>query len=538
MSMAFVSQSALKSPTATIEIGPFWSAFAVTAIMFGVVLRFYNLDGLSIWEDEIIHLQHANGWSKSEFHSFWRNLSGQIVTAGELQIPLMQDTTRDAGDVVRVLAAQEPQSPPLHYVLLHVWRDFVGESISSYRALSAVFGCVLIAATYWLAIEIFQDRFAALITTSLVSLSPVMVMFSLEIRLYSLWIALVALATAALLRAMREDKSSDWVIYALLCLLGLYTFPLTALLMGGHVVYFALVRGFQWDRMCTRICLALGCATLLYVPWMLTVFSEERSMNRWREQDKGLSFLLSSWRHMLSVPIVDLPLAAANRLSIGASVMVGCVFFLSLTVTILKSSARTWLLIVMLLTCIWLPMAALDITAGGIRSSVDRYLLPTHLGVLLVLAFVIYVGITSVVRSDARAIAGVLWCGLIAASAFSSTKMVASEHWRVKNSTEYMQDIARALNQTNAPLVYIPFNWKGQRHMSALSFYLPAETEFNFSSVDGADLAAMTQATTSVVVLTSHPEFFQEAEAAGLTANEVFPAVRLGIGMWTLETQG
>ncbi len=133
------------------------------ALILGVVmllalsLRFYRLDGQSLWADE--------------------GNSAALATRNLATI------TRDAAHDIH---------PPLYYYLLHFWVRIFGNSEIALRSLSALMGTALVFVTYLLGQELFNRRLA-LIASFLAAISPFQIYYSQETRMYvpaALWGAL------------------------------------------------------------------------------------------------------------------------------------------------------------------------------------------------------------------------------------------------------------------------------------------------------------------------------------------------------------
>jgi mannosyltransferase len=126
-------------------------------ILLALSLRFYRLDGQSLWADE------GNSAALAA-----RNLA---------------TITRDAAHDIH---------PPLYYYLLHCWVRVFGNSEIALRSLSALMGTALVFVTYLLGQEL-SNRRVALIASFLVAISPFQIYYSQETRMYvpaALWAAL------------------------------------------------------------------------------------------------------------------------------------------------------------------------------------------------------------------------------------------------------------------------------------------------------------------------------------------------------------
>lgn len=212
-------------------------------LLLAAALRFHRIDAQSFWNDE-----------------------GNSARLSERSLALIIEGT--ASDV----------HPPLYYLLLRGWRELAGASEFSLRALSAFAGILAVAATAALARRWQRRPAAAAATTLFMALSPPLVYYSQEARMYELLALLAALATlllVALLPHLRGGQPATArrtalpaALYLLAVAAGLYThyfFP-AVLAVHGLVVAVSLDRR-HWRGAVAWAALA-ALAVLLYLPWL------------------------------------------------------------------------------------------------------------------------------------------------------------------------------------------------------------------------------------------------------------------------------
>jgi mannosyltransferase len=104
-------------------------------------------------------------------------------------------------------------TPPLYYLILHTWIHATGsDSEVMLRLPSVVAGVALVGATYWLG-SLVAGRRAGLVTASLATVSPLVLLYSQQVRAY-VWVMLaVTITVAAVLQATR-DRSGRWLAVA------------------------------------------------------------------------------------------------------------------------------------------------------------------------------------------------------------------------------------------------------------------------------------------------------------------------------------
>ncbi len=212
---------------------PGFVALGLPVILAAFVLRVYRLAHQSLWYDE----------GSSVF----------LVGHG-----LPQITAGTAADI----------HPPLYYYLLHFWALAAGYGEFAVRFLSVAAGVLLVAFSLALGLRLLGLT-PAVAGSWLVALSPLLVDYSQEARMYMLEAALaLASSCAAIWMLQSENPGRSWpAAYVALSAAGLYThytyFP--ALLAQN---LFALV---WWLRQRRHLLIWLTCQAvtlLLFLPWL------------------------------------------------------------------------------------------------------------------------------------------------------------------------------------------------------------------------------------------------------------------------------
>ena len=119
-----------------------------------------------------------------------RYISGQFWMDEALSVGISSHSLTSIPGVLR-----HDGSPPLYYLLLHVWMSVFGSSESATHAMSLLFGLLTIPAGAWAAWSLFGRR-AGLIAAVLFALNPFITAYSQETRMYTLMALLGLLATA------------------------------------------------------------------------------------------------------------------------------------------------------------------------------------------------------------------------------------------------------------------------------------------------------------------------------------------------------
>jgi uncharacterized membrane protein len=233
-------------------------------VVCGGALRLLDLDRQIFWDDEVWTGLRVAGASDTRIDEFF---DGRTLTAAQTRA-ILRGRAASPQAIVTSLARFEPQWPPLYILLTWMWTGAFGTAPAALRCLAALFGIAAIPAVYWLGLEVFRERSAALFAATLVAFSPAEVAYAREARGYSLLLVLTALATACLLRALRTRRRAWWGGFALCSLLGLYSYSLYVAVAVGHLAV-ALARERSFRARGARMALvASGVALGLFLPWL------------------------------------------------------------------------------------------------------------------------------------------------------------------------------------------------------------------------------------------------------------------------------
>ena len=170
-----------------------------------------------------------------------------------------------AGTLTPVGGVASDVHPLAYYMLLYGWMKLLGQSLTSVRLLSVLFGVGTILIVYVFARSLAGEKMA-LISAALVGLSPFQIHYAQEIRMYALLAFFLVATTLALWYAMREDRWYWWTVFTICILLAQFTHNLAIFYIFPVAltpIYFR-----QW-RTLRRVILAGCIAMLMYLPWLL-----------------------------------------------------------------------------------------------------------------------------------------------------------------------------------------------------------------------------------------------------------------------------
>ncbi len=166
-------------------------------------------------------------------------------------------------------AARDDVHSALYYLILHVWQSaFTGEIGA--RMLSVLAAVATVTAVYFMGRRL-AGRNAGLLSAGLLSLSPLHIWYSQEIRMYSLQTLLICLSFLFLLKALREGGGISWVIYVLCTALTLYVQYTSIFAVLAQNVFATIY--YRKDRRKFRCWLLSQCAVaLLFTPCLPLLF--------------------------------------------------------------------------------------------------------------------------------------------------------------------------------------------------------------------------------------------------------------------------
>lgn len=158
--------------------------------------------------------------------------------------------------------------PPFFYFCLKIWSLIFGNSIVALRFMSVFFGGISLILIFHLVKRWFNLK-TAIISTFFISLSPMLIRYSQEMRMYTLLLFIIVSATYVLTLALEKKRRSLWILYGLLVSIGMYTHYFSALVWLFHlgtIIYQS--GGFKKAWQNKSIIFSYATAILLYLPWL------------------------------------------------------------------------------------------------------------------------------------------------------------------------------------------------------------------------------------------------------------------------------
>ncbi len=445
---------------------PVWLVILVIAsVAIGIGFRFYHLDFKIYWHDETWTSVHVGGHRLEDVIRV--GFAGKKGSFADLMNFQRVDPQSHFTDTIRALSLDDPKHPPLYYALARMWAVWVGDSVGSLRALSAILSVLALPCAYWFARELFANstvssRIVAAWALALFAVSPFQVLYAQEAREYSLWTITILLASATLLRARRVGSFGSWALYTFTLVAAWHSHTLTALLVLIHAAYLLIVRAprRQWLAFAGAVVVSL----LLFVPWAITIIKAKEQLQNntnWINDDPYTKWeLMRRFFRGIATSFVDLhPVLWTpdlfDVLPIAWPVSILVVIAVAFTCRRAGRSAGAFVLCSMLIPT--LAMLVPDLIFGGRRSTPLRYHLPMYVALQMAVAY----AIAALASNDSTPGASRLrrWCGvflgvLLLMGGVISCWMSADEiYWWNKGRQDWLLASMDVLRSAEHPLL-------------------------------------------------------------------------------------
>jgi mannosyltransferase len=174
---------------------------------------------------------------------------------------------------------QQDGSPPLYYMVLHVWMALFGRGEAATHELSLLFGLLTIPVSYWAGASLFGRR-AGVICAVLAAGAPYLTTYAQETRMYALLALLSLVVCASFIHAFVLRHRRYLFVFALTLAAALYTHNWALFLAIACAAAYLLCiwsaasdqrRGLWRDG-----AIALGAVVVLYAPWLPTLWYQAR----------------------------------------------------------------------------------------------------------------------------------------------------------------------------------------------------------------------------------------------------------------------
>lgn len=435
-----------------------WRFLIIIVLLIGSFFRFANLDHKIYWHDEVYTSMRAAGYTRQEIDQ--ELFQNRIIAAEELQKFQNIKPNSTTADTIHSLALEDPQHPPLYFLIARFWMQMFGGSLTASRSLPALLSLLGLPLIYKLGLELFESRLAALIAVELFALSPFDILFAQTARQYSLLTVTVIGSSYCLLVALRQSTWRNWLLYSFGSAVGLYTHPFFALTLIAHGVYILLlnlirnslnseiqISGSWW-----KFLIAMIGAFGLYSPWLIvltTNYQRVLATTDWARISVDVFYLSKLWTLSFTSLFFDLDFGFDDIKTYLPRFLILLIITIAIYAVIRNTKQKTWLFILTTIFVPFLILALPDLLLGGKRSGVTRYLISCFPGVQLAVAYLLANKLVS---------GQVIWRGIIVllftGSILSCTVSAFSDTWWNKDLSYFNPVVAKAINgSSNQPLV-------------------------------------------------------------------------------------
>lgn len=471
-----------------IKLAPNWLRFLIVVVLVvGIFFRFFNLDGKVYSYDETYTSLRISGYTATEVRR--QIFNSRIVKKDVFAQYQSVNPEKSLGDTLKSLATEDPQRPPLYYLIARLWVQIFGTSVTAIRSLSTIISLLVFPCVYWLCQELFDVPLSVpYFAIALTAISPVHLIFAQEAQEYILWLVTILFSSATLLRAMRldptlqkeEDYTATWGIYAVALTISLYTSLLSGFVAVVHGIYVAASTEFHWSKTVKSYTIASLASFLAFIPWVLVILANLLQFHQtkaWSTIKLPLLILIQSWLIQFSRIFFDLDINFENSFSYLITSIFVLFFGYSIYILCRTTHPKVWLFIVTLIAVPALPFILPDLIFGGMRSNTEVYLIPSYLGMQLagayLLATQIYNGTIFRRKIWQIILLLVILSGLVSC-AVSSQK----ETWWNKVVSNGNPKIANILNQTSRPLLISNLSGINYGNVFSLSYLVQPKVRF------------------------------------------------------------
>jgi uncharacterized membrane protein len=428
---------------------------SIAAIVLGAFFRFHNLDRKLFWQDEVYTALRVSGHLERDYRT---NFDGRMHSESEVLAFTELDRRTSDAFPARALAREDPHHAPLFYLLERLAIDIAGSSIAAYRILPAIFGCAGIVCAFFLGRRLFASTLGGFTLASLIATAPFFILYSMQAREYALLTDITLLATLAFLRARESRSTYDWLPYAALATLGLYTDPLFALTLAAHGAI-VLVLDRRSAFVMTRFAGSALTAAILFTPWIVNALSARANISGqllWGNTKYPLSYFAAKWAFNAAALFFDYEFRDQHFIWIAVLLFAFVLTAVIYTATKVRGIVRA----------VALAMPAVTIGAFLIGdavghshySTIARYVMPAWIGIECAVAATIVAGLSS--QNPARrrwALAG--YAVLLACGIGSAAGRDGAPNWWDNNNEIAYQDVAAVINREPRPLVISEGHW-------------------------------------------------------------------------------
>jgi uncharacterized membrane protein len=223
--------------------------------IISVSTRFYKLSNFGPWADERISIGIANGMTLSD------PIKKEVFTNFDIK------SENSVKNVLRATVLDNGNSS-LYNMILHYWLILYGNTEYSARLLSAICSILIVPLGYLFAKEISNSNLFLITTTLWLSIDPILIQDSHEIRAYSM-ATLFSFISSYLLFLIVFNKSRGgylYIFYSLFAFFSILSHYLTGYILLAHFIIFLFFKKDKTTDFKLIVCGMTVC--LLFLFWL------------------------------------------------------------------------------------------------------------------------------------------------------------------------------------------------------------------------------------------------------------------------------
>ncbi|GAX37134.1 glycosyltransferase family 39 protein [Nodularia sp. NIES-3585] len=499
---------------------PSWLRFSMIFLLaMGILFRFVNLEGKVYSHDETYTSLRISGYTVAEVKQ--EIFNGRVISKESFARFQRPNLDKGFSGTIMSLATEDPQHPPLYYLIARLWVQIFGNSVTAIRSLSALISLLVFPCIYWLCRELFNVPLSVpWLAIALMAISPIHVLYAQEAQPSILWLVTIILSSASLLRAIRleskaqqiPDRFAIWGIYVITLSLSLYTSLWSVFVAVAQAIYVSITTRFQITETVRAYLIASSLGFLAFMPWMMIVvakFFEFLISADVIKNETSLKPLIPLWQIQISRLFFDLDFSLENSLGYAISLifltLVGyAIYFICRT-----TNYKVWSFIITLIIVPVIPTMFLNLFSGSIILNPEQNLISAYLGIQLAVAYLlatqIYNGIVLRRRIWQVILVLLIVCGLV-----SSRVSYESETWWNQGISSGNSQVAQIINQAEKPLLIS--NSEGINYGNVFSLSYIVQPKVRFQLVNGQDIPIIPNGFTDVFFLNPADTWRRELE--------------------------
>lgn len=489
-----------------------WRSFQTLGLVLILVcslMRFVHLDNKPYWYDEVYTSLRLSGSTKVDIFEQVGTAQHNFGNLTNFQCP-----PRDGnlGNVLHGLITDDVH-PPLYFALLYYWIKVLGCTTAHLRLFSAILSLLLILASYVLTREIFRSEAIALLTTLLMTNSPIFLIYAQEARQYAL-LVLLALSSSIFLYRHLDRKNTkisikNLIFYSFLSTAGLYCHTLYYGVVAGqlgHCLFNSIpfkrnqslikniLSGIQLNK---EIIFTLGLSLSVFLIWLLKVilvqgfkitvgadytWKEFSSQVLWQRIVLNFTSIIHDFESPLKSEILTQNVANSSLLDLNLNeilmtIFIPVILLYSLWYTIKHSDrSRTVLLG-------WLALPSIlfllkDLLLGGSAASIIRYQLLSVFGLYAALSFCSIHLLKTLSSEGLKYLVTALIIILCQQQLTSNFNYLNASSWWSKYGDYQLYEFANRVHQSPQPIVVVEANYREMVNLLKLSYVLEPTVPF------------------------------------------------------------